>query len=191
MDERLRKTIDHNRDVVLNAMKGKLYNIQKEIRELEAKTEKEAIRRRIDEEVRMLTNDIDQIRLESGKLEDRRRTVDSQLKKLDEDNKLIEDEERFLTQQIERNVSLRANVVGARKTQNTLTERIEQLEAPPAHHVADKSNDASSVPQARADDTAANMSQLSVSAIGPCLPPIQIAGTEEKKGGESKVSTYI
>ena len=85
---------------MLNAMKGKLYNIQKEIRDLEEKTEKEAIRRRIDEEIRMLNNDIEQIRLESVKLEDKRRTTESQLKKLQANNKIIEDEERFLTTQI-------------------------------------------------------------------------------------------
>ena len=85
---------------MLNAIKGKLYNIQKEIRDLEEKTEKEAIRRRIDEEIRMLNNDIEQIRLESTKLEDKRRSVDSQLKKLLSNNKVIEDEDKFLTAQI-------------------------------------------------------------------------------------------
>lgn len=104
MDDKLKKTINHNRDVVLNAMKGKLYNIQKEIRELEEKTEKEAIRKRIDEEIRMLNNDIEQIRIESSKLEERRKTTESQLKKLQANNKIIEDEDRFLTEQITRTI---------------------------------------------------------------------------------------
>ena len=104
MDDRLKKTIDHNRDVVLNAMKGKLYNIQKEIRDLEEKTEKEAIRKRIDEEIRMLNNDIEQIRQESCKLEDKRRSLEGQLKKVQSNNKVTDDEERFLTQQIARKI---------------------------------------------------------------------------------------
>lgn len=106
MDEKLKKTIEHNRDIVLNAMKGKLYNIQKEIKELEEKTEKDAIKRRIDEEIRMLNNDIEQIRIESTKLEDKRRSLETQLKKLQSNNKVLEDEESFLSTQIIRIILL-------------------------------------------------------------------------------------
>ena len=83
-------------------MKGKLYNIQKEIKELEEKTEKDAIKRRIDEEIRMLNNDIEQIRIESTKLEDKRRSLEIQLKKLQNNNKVLDEEERFLADQITR-----------------------------------------------------------------------------------------
>ena len=92
-----------------------MYNIQKEIRDLEEKTEKEAIRRRIDEEIRMLNNDIEQIRIESTKLEDKRRSVDTHLKKLLINNKVIEDEDKFLTEQIKSKKDFRLN----RSTRNT------------------------------------------------------------------------
>ena len=54
----------------------------------------------MDEEIRMLNNDIEQIRFDSTKLEDKRRSVEAQLKKLQASNKVIDDEERFLTEQI-------------------------------------------------------------------------------------------
>lgn len=96
--------IEHNRTLVVNTIKGKLYNIQKDIKELEERTKKESVQKRIDDEYRMIANDIQEIRAESFKLEDKRKLLEEKIKKLQGNNRIILDEEKFLTKQLKSNI---------------------------------------------------------------------------------------
>ena len=92
---------------MINMLKGKLYNIEKEIKELEEKTKRDMVRRRIEGECRMLANDIKEIRAESMKLEERRKLLEEKIVKLQRKNRAFYEEEKFLTDQIGSNVCLR------------------------------------------------------------------------------------
>ena len=77
--------------------------MQEEIKSIEAKLNKEFIKRKIDDECRTILNDIEGIKTEAFKLEDKRRTLETQIRNLKTKNSTILDEENFLIKQIESN----------------------------------------------------------------------------------------
>lgn len=112
--------------MVLNTLKGKLYNIEREIRELEEKTKRDVVRRRVEGECRMLANDIEEIRVESVKLEERRKLLEGRIVKLQGKGRVLLEEEKFLTSQIE-SIHLEFTI-DAENVRRKLGERIEKLE---------------------------------------------------------------
>ena len=77
--------------------------MQEEIKSIEAKLNKEFIKRKIDDECRTILNDIEGIKTEAVKLEDKKRTLETQIRNLKKKNSTILDEENFLIKQIESN----------------------------------------------------------------------------------------
>eukprot|EP00826_Nyctotherus_ovalis_P029384 TRINITY_DN2320_c0_g2_i5.p1 TRINITY_DN2320_c0_g2~~TRINITY_DN2320_c0_g2_i5.p1 ORF type:complete len:157 (+),score=43.58 TRINITY_DN2320_c0_g2_i5:454-924(+) len=87
----------------------------------------------------MLANDIEEIRVESVKLEERRKVLEGRIVKLQGKGRVLFEEEKFLTNQIESMVCLEI-MLDAENVRKNLSQRIERLEAMQKYEANDLGN---------------------------------------------------
>lgn len=104
-----------------------MYNIQKKILELKEGTNKNIFIDQIKQDVQMVCKEIEWFKQESRKLEDHCHTIEKNLKEITQENKMLEDEIKFLTEQI--GISQRNNELLIKKTNDFSSASISNSQA--------------------------------------------------------------